>query len=168
MEIHDMYLNWLRDAHAMEEQALTMLGSMSGRLVHYDHLHARVEQHIAETERQEKALRQLLERDSGTSLMKDLTGKAAATGQALGGVFASDEVVKGAIVSYAFEYMEIASYSVLIATARIIGDDEAIAVYEQNLAEEQSMANWLAQNMEATTDFYLRTLDSDGPEKRQE
>ena len=166
MEIRDIYLNWLRDAHAMEEQALTMLGGMSARLVRYHHLRARIEQHIAETERQERALRQLLERDSSTSLMKDLSGKVAATGQALGGVFASDEVIKGAIAGYTFEHMEIASYNVLIATARIIGDDEAITIYEQNLAEEQSMANWLAQNMEATTDNYLRTLDSGEPARR--
>lgn len=165
MKIHDMYLNWLRDAHAMEEQALTMLGSMSERLAHYDHLRARIEQHIAETERQEKALRQLLERDSGTSLMKDLSGKVAATGQALGGVFVSDEVIKGVIAGYTFEHMEIASYNVLIATARIIDDVEAITIYEQSLAEEQSMANWLAQNMEATTDYYLRALGSGEPVK---
>ncbi|RJL21535.1 ferritin-like domain-containing protein [Paracoccus siganidrum] len=165
MEIHDTYLSWLRDAHAMEEQALAMLASMSDRLAHYDSLRARIDQHIAETQRQKEALRQLLERDSGTSLMKDVSGKILATGQALGGVFASDEVIKGTIAGYTFEHMEIASYNVLIATARIIGDSEAIKIYEQNLAEEQSMANWLAQNIEATTDFYLRSLGSDEPAK---
>lgn len=166
MEIRDTYLSWLRDAHAMEEQALTMLNGMSKRLEHYDSLRARIDQHIAETERQEAALRGLLERDSGASLMKDIGGKLAATGQAMGGVFASDEVIKGAIAGYTFEHMEIASYSVLIATARIVGDSEAIVVYEQNLAEEQSMANWLAQNVDATTELYLGRLAADAPAKR--
>jgi len=159
MDIQRTYLSWLRDAHAMEEQALTMLRSMSGRLEGHEALRARIEQHIAETERQEEALRLLLERDGSTSVLKDLAGTIAAKGQALGGIFASDEVIKGTMAAYTFEHMEIASYAVLIAAARFIADDEAVPIYQQILEEEQSMADWLRANIDETTDRYLRRLD---------
>jgi ferritin-like metal-binding protein YciE len=41
----DHLLNWLRDAHAMEKQAETMLSAMAGRLEHYPELKARIEAH---------------------------------------------------------------------------------------------------------------------------
>jgi ferritin-like metal-binding protein YciE len=44
--------------------------------------------------------------------------------QAFSGMFVGDEVMKGSIASYAFEAMEIASYSVLISTAKQVGDQE--------------------------------------------
>lgn len=42
-------LDWLRDAHAMEQQAEKMLKAQSERLEHYPALKARIEQHIQET-----------------------------------------------------------------------------------------------------------------------
>lgn len=45
------YHDWLRDAHAMEKQAESMLESMAGRIDNYPDLRARIEQHINETKR---------------------------------------------------------------------------------------------------------------------
>ncbi len=42
-------MDWLRDAHAMEEQAETMLNSMLSRVENYPELHQRIQQHIKET-----------------------------------------------------------------------------------------------------------------------
>ena len=39
-------LDWLRDAHAMEQQAEQMLKAQSKRLEHYPQLKARIDQHI--------------------------------------------------------------------------------------------------------------------------
>lgn len=155
-EIRENYLAWLRDAHAMEEQALTMMQGMLSRLENYPALSARIRAHISETERQEATLRQMLEaRASDTSMLKDLMGKMTAGGQALSGLFASDEVVKGSMASYTFEHMEIAAYQVLIATARALGDGAAVAEFEKILAEEQAMADWLAAHLPETTSLYL-------------
>lgn len=44
MDIQQNYLTWLRDAHAMEEQALTMMRGMIGRLDDYPSLRARVDE----------------------------------------------------------------------------------------------------------------------------
>jgi ferritin-like metal-binding protein YciE len=45
-------MEWLRDAHAAEEQAETMLSGMARRIENYPDLRARIEQHIGETQRQ--------------------------------------------------------------------------------------------------------------------
>src|SRR5690606_3748623 len=117
------YLDWLRDAHAMEEQAETMLKAMEGRLDHYPELRTRITQHIHETQNQAAGVAACIERAGGdVSLLKDMTGKLMATMQGFSGAMASDEVVKGAMFSYAFEHMEIAAYRNLIAAARIVGD----------------------------------------------
>jgi ferritin-like metal-binding protein YciE len=42
-------IQWLRDAHAMEEQAETMLNGQLSRLESYPDLKERIRQHIQET-----------------------------------------------------------------------------------------------------------------------
>ncbi len=41
------YHDWLRDAHAMEKQAESMLESMASRIDNYPELRARIEQHLS-------------------------------------------------------------------------------------------------------------------------
>lgn len=52
----DHVLSWLKDAHAAEEQAITMLSSLAQRIENYPELKARIEQHVEETERQAEAI----------------------------------------------------------------------------------------------------------------
>ena len=161
-------LDWLRDAHAMEEQAETMLKAMEGRLEHYPQLRARISQHIQETQNQAQRLRQCIQDLGGdTSLLKDMTGKFMATMQGFSGAMASDEVVKGAMFSYAFEHMEIAAYRNIIAAARIVGDSRTAQVCESILAEEIAMAAWLEDNMGAVVSQFLLLAGRDpGAAKR--
>lgn len=157
---------WLRDAHAMEEQALTMLDAQASRLEHYPELKARIQQHITETQGQEKRIKACLDRHGGTSITKDTAGKAMAMMQGLGGVFASDEVVKGAMASYAFEHFEISAYRALIGAAESAGDPETKRVCEEILEEEEAMAAWLAEHLPAVTQRYLEREDSGAEAKR--
>ena len=41
-ESDERLLHWLRDAHAMEKQAETMLSGMEGRIENYPHLRRRL------------------------------------------------------------------------------------------------------------------------------
>ena len=117
----DRLVQWLRDAHAMEAQAESMLKAQSSRLKNYPVLRQRIDQHISETQRQATRLEQCLERlGSGASTMKDAAGKMTAMMQGLGGVFAGDEVAKGALAGYTFEHFEIGSYVALVAAAEEI------------------------------------------------
>src|SRR5438067_6066808 len=93
--------DWLRDAHAMEQQAEKMLSAQAERLEHYPDLRARIVQHIDETRWQQGMLDQCLTRRGiSNSVIKDMGGKLMALGQAVGGMTASDEVVKGAMAGY--------------------------------------------------------------------
>src|SRR3954451_7226038 len=91
---HDMaraderLMEWLRDAHAAEQQAKTMLNGMFSRIENYPQLKARVEQHARETERHAELVRGCIERRGGsTSTIKDAGAKIIALGQAMSGMF---------------------------------------------------------------------------------
>lgn len=155
--------DWLRDAHAMEKQAEKMLETQADRLEHYPQLKARIEQHITETRGQVEKIEQCLSLlGTDTSAIKDLGGKMAAFGQGMSGMMASDEVVKGSMASYAFEHFEIASYKALIQAAEKVGKTEIARICEEILKEEESMADWLSQNIDDTTRQFLeRSENSD-------
>lgn len=161
-ELRDNYIGWIRDAHAMEEQAITMLSSQAERLENYPELRTRIEHHIEETRGQSQALERVLHRlDDDTSMLKVAAGKFSATMQGLGGMFADDEVIKGTLAGYTFEHMEIESYRVLIAAAEAIGDTESKAVFETILQQEEAMANWLAANTGKTVKTFLARDEAD-------
>ena len=149
-------LDWLRDAHAMEEQAEKMLTKTAERLENYPELRARIEQHIEETRQQAVQVRSCIERLGGdTSMVKDATGKIMAMAQGMSGMFVSDEVVKASLACYAFEHMEIASYRILIAAAEVCGDAATKQVCERILVQEEAMAQWLADRMPETVREFL-------------
>lgn len=152
----DHLLSWLKDAHAAEEQAVTMLSNLAGRIENYPELKARIEQHVEETRRQstrvEECLRSL---GSDTSMLKDAGTKLMGLGQGLSGIFTSDEIAKGVLASYTFEHMEIASYRMLIAAARQVGEPQVQRVCEEILQEEVAMAKWLEDNLDGITQKFL-------------
>ncbi|URQ60474.1 DUF892 family protein [Pantoea alhagi] len=168
MTYQENYLSWLRDAHAMEKQAEEMLEKMSSRLEHYPDLKARLQQHIEETRQQQQMLQQVIDRqDTSSSTMKDMMGKVAAMGQAVGGMFASDEVVKGAISGYVFEQFEIACYTSLIAAAELAGDSEGARVFEQIREQEKAMADWALNHLpDVTEQFMVRSAQPDTEAKK--
>ena len=164
---NDRLIQWLRDAHAMEQQAETMLSAQASRLEHYPELRQRIEQHITETQEQASKLQQCLDRlGSGTSSMKDAAGKMTATMQGIGGALAGDEVVKGAMAGYTFEHFEISAYAALVAAAEAAGDAQTASVCREILAEEERMAEWLKQHLPTVTAEYLRREERGEPAKR--
>ncbi|GAB7126136.1 ferritin-like domain-containing protein [Silvimonas sp. JCM 19000] len=159
----DNLLDWLRDAHAMEQQAEQMLKAQSSRLEHYPDLKARIDLHLQETLGQQKLLEACINRLGGShSVMKDLGGKLMAFGQAIGGMTMSDEVIKGSISGYVFENLEIATYTVLIEAARAVGDVETQRACEQILPQEQAMAQWLLEHLPDTTYQFLVRAETPG------
>lgn len=158
---------WLRDAHAMEQQAETMLSAQASRLDSYPELRRRIEQHLEETKRQAARIQSCLKQmGTDTSATKDLAGKFTATMQGMGGMFAGDEVIKGAMAGYVFEHMEIASYTSLISAAEAAGETEVARVCRENLSEEKAMADWLLGHLPSVTQTFLRREESGGPAKR--
>jgi ferritin-like metal-binding protein YciE len=161
-------VQWIRDAHAMEEQAETMLNGQLSRLENYPELSERIRQHVEETKGQAARLKTCLEgMGEDSSTLKDAGGKLMAWGQSFSGLFAGDEVMKGSLASYTFEHMEIASYTMLIAAAESLGETEIARACEQNLREEKAMADWLHQHLPATTEQFLARADTESEEAKR-
>lgn len=148
--------DWLRDAHAMEQQSEAMLKTMAERSEFNPDLNARAIAHLAETRWQRDQLELCLKRlGASPSTLKDITGKLMAFGESAVAMMASDEAVKGAMASYVFEHMEIASYTVLIRAAEAVGDQQTKLVCEQILQQEVAMADWMLQHLPAATSQFL-------------
>ncbi|MDO1527259.1 ferritin-like domain-containing protein [Fulvimonas sp. R45] len=167
-ELRDHLLDWLRDAHAMEQQAEQMLRMQASRIEHYPQVKARIEQHIDETCQQQHLVARCIERLGGSpSAVKDLAGKAMAFGQAVAGMASADEIVKGLMASYVFEHMEIASYTALIAAADAAGDAETRGTCESILVQEKVMAQWLHEHLPGVVgDFLARDATPSTEAKR--
>jgi ferritin-like metal-binding protein YciE len=154
---------WLRDAHAMEQQAETMLTTTASRLENYPEIKARLEKHAEETREQARLVKSCIDRlGGGTSTLKDIAGKVTATAQGLSGMFVSDEIVKAGMASYTFEHMEIASYRSLIAAAEVVGDTETVQICRRILAEEEAMAAWLGEHLPVLTRRFLQLDETPG------
>lgn len=153
---------------AMEKQAESMLESMASRIDNYPELRARIEQHLSETKNQIVQLETILDRnDISRSVIKDSMSKMAALGQSIGGIFPSDEIVKGSISGYVFEQFEIACYTSLLAAAKNAGDTASIPTIEAILNEEKEMADWLIQHIPQTTEKFLIRSETDGVEAKK-
>ena len=152
----ETFMSWLRDAHAMEEQAEQVLSSLARRIENYPELKSQIERHLEATRRQADRVRGCIERRKGApSTIKSTMAKMLGVAQGLSGLFVGDEVVKGVLASYTFEHMEIASYKILVAAAEKIGDAETKRVLEEILREEEEMAKWLESHLGSITLQYL-------------
>src|SRR5690606_35442424 len=161
-------LDRLRGAHAMAEQAEGMRKGPAQRREHYQKVKALDGLLSEETDGQQKLLRVWIERlGSRPSTVNDLSAKLVAFGQSVSGMMVSYEVVKGAMSGYVFEHMEIASYTILIAAAKAVGDVETQRACEQILPQEIAMAEWLKENLpELTQAFLARSAADDKTAKR--
>ena len=153
---NDTLLAWLRDAHAMENHAQEMLERQADRLGDYPDFQARVREHIEETRGQRQRLESCLKAlGADPSSLKSGLGSLMGNLQAMTNAIASDEVVKGAMQSYAFEHFEIASYQVLKAAAEELNHPQVVQVATDNLVEEERMQQWLLDHLPEITEKYL-------------
>jgi ferritin-like metal-binding protein YciE len=154
---HEHLLHWLRDAYAMEKQALEMCERQSERIQTYPALKARIAQHVHETKGQIAKLDRCFEiLGEKPSAVKSAGGWLMGNMQAVGGMLMPDEIIKGSIASYVFEHLEIASYTALIAAAEVDNQAEIAAICTEILAQEREMADWLASHFPATTEKFLQ------------
>ena len=142
--VREIFITGLRNAHALEHQALALMDRQLDHLAHYAEVAGRMRSHRGETERQIARLEQIL-KDFGEShsAVKDavltVTGNLAAVGHS----FAADEILKNAFANFAFENFEIATYKALIVMAQEGGFVTAIPLLEHTLQEELAMAAFL-------------------------
>ncbi len=155
--VHETYLTGLRNAHALEAQAIQLLSRQLERIENYPEHAMMIRTHLAESEGQQKRLEAILERHGTShSAFKDfvtgLTGNIAALAHAP----MEDEILKNTFANYAFEHFEIAAYRSLIALAEAAGDAQAVPLLRESLAEEQKTAELIGATIEETTLKYAR------------
>lgn len=148
--------DWLRDAYAMEQQALSLLQRQLDRIKNYPELSDRIQLHKQETEWQIEQLEYCLKKlGTDSSMLKNLAGKVTANIAAFGNMFASDEVIKDTIVSAVFEHFESVCYKILIVAAQHAGEMEIAGICESILKQEESMAQWFEEHLADTTLKFL-------------
>ena len=151
-----VFLVGLKNAHAMEKQALSIMQPQVNRLKHYPDLLQRLESHISETETQISRLDEVLESlGESSSAMKDSLLSAFGSMAALGHVTAGDEVLKNSFANLAFENYEIGAYISLISAAGAAGESQAVPLLEQSLDEERRMAEWVAEHIPSVTETFI-------------
>ncbi|RYG57978.1 MAG: ferritin-like domain-containing protein [Alphaproteobacteria bacterium] len=148
----DLFITGLKNAHAMENQALAIMKPQASRIENYPDVEAQLNRHITETEGQIARLERILEsQGEDKSTLKDMALSLAGTFAAVGHTVAPDEILKNSMANFAFENFEIAAYKSLIALAEASGNAAAVSDLELNLQEEIAMAEWLDGNIEAVT-----------------
>lgn len=166
-DTRDIFITGLRNAHAMENQALAIMKPQAERIENYPEVARRLEEHIGETEGQIERLERILDTlGEKRSSLKDMALSVGGAMAAIGHSVAPDEIVKNSFANFAFENYEIAAYKSLLALAQQAGDAGSVQLLEANLAEEQAMAEWLDDNIEAVTLQYASLRESGETAKR--
>jgi ferritin-like metal-binding protein YciE len=151
-EMREIFVTGLRNAHAMEHQALSIMEPQVSRLESYPDVAARLQSHIEETRGQVARLETILEGLGETSSgLKDTALSMVGSMAAMGHSMAGDEIVKNSLANFAFENFELAAYISLMTLAESGGYAEARTALEQSLSEEREMADWIESNLPAVT-----------------
>jgi ferritin-like metal-binding protein YciE len=151
-ETRAVFITGLRNAHAMENQALSIMRPQVSRIEHYPEVAQRLEQHIRETEGQMARLEELLSSfGEDNSTLKDMALSMAGGMASIGHAMAGDEILKNSFANFAFENFEIAAYKSLITIAELGGFPKTVQALQSNLREEVTMAEWLSGNLRSVT-----------------
>lgn len=159
---HDVFLDGLRNAHAMEKQALSIMQPQLNRLEHYPQVSAMLDRHIRETEGQIQRLDQILDTmGESSSGLKDTMLSLSGSMAAMTHTMASDEILKNSLANFAFENFEIAAYTALITAAEQANAAQAIPLLRQNLDEEVAMATQIQDGLPDVVRQYIALSNSD-------
>jgi ferritin-like metal-binding protein YciE len=152
----DIFVVGLRNAHALENEALSIMHRQLDRLETYPDVADRLRTHVAETEQQLHRLDKILDDlVDNHSTLKDTAASIMGNLAALSHTVAGDEILKDAFADYAFENYEIATYRSLITMAEAGGFNFAVPLLNQTLQEEEAMAGWLAEHLPHLTQRYI-------------
>jgi ferritin-like metal-binding protein YciE len=155
-ETREIFVTGLKNAHAMENQALSIMKPQLSRIENYPEVAAKLEQHIRETEGQIVRIEEVLSGlNEDHSALKDMALSFTGAMAAMGHTMAGDEILKNSFANFAFENFEMAAYKSLLTVADAGGYGAATSALQANLAEEKAMAQWLDENLVSVTTKFL-------------
>ena len=153
--LREKLVDYIEDAHAMEQNVHQMLGSMIAT-TDDDEIVQELEHHRMETERHERLLRERLQalgRDA--SIRKEAQSLAGALLKGVTDQVRGDKAGKNARDGFVTEHMEIAAYELLERLADRAGDAETAEIARRNRADEEAMAQKIAANWDKFLDLTL-------------
>jgi ferritin-like metal-binding protein YciE len=148
-------VKYLRDAHALEGQALQLLET-GPQIVGFDALAELFREHLEQTREHQRLVDERLAA-LGSRPSRFQAGALRAGALNLGTFFKAqpDTPAKLAGFAYAFEALEVGAYELLTRTARRAGDEPTAAVAERILGEERIAAERIAGTWDAAVDAAL-------------
>jgi ferritin-like metal-binding protein YciE len=149
-------VKYLRDAHALEAQALQLLET-GPRIAELEPLAEAFAEHLEQTREHQRLVDERLDaHDARPSRFH--AGAMRAQAINIGGFFKAqpDTPAKLAGFAYAFEALEIGAYELLTRVARRAGDEETAAVAERVAGEERAAAERVAATWDAAAELALR------------
>jgi|SRR5215211_224295 len=156
-KLQEKLVEYVQDAHAMEQNVSTMLTSMIATTDDPE-IKEMLRHHKRQTEEHERRLRERMEAlGAGTSTIKEVGGIGAALMKGVGDMARTDKPGKNARDGFVTEHMEIASYELLERLAKRAGDEQTAEVARKNRADEQAMAKKIDSNWDRFLELTLAT-----------
>jgi ferritin-like metal-binding protein YciE len=140
-QTHPTYISWLQDALVMEQ---TLVGVLEQRIEasgDFPEVQQMDRLHLAETKEHVTRVEQCLKRlGSGPSTSKGMMSSLMAAMEKPAKALMKDEIIKNCLQDYGAECFEVACYTSLIAAATDLGDTETATACQQNMQQDQAMA----------------------------
>lgn len=157
----EQLVKYLADLHSIELQALAQLRA-APKIAGDERLCRAFEQHLPETENQERRVRERLEALGGEpSTLKDAAGRAGGWGMVAFAASQPDTPGKLAMHAYSYEHMELAAYELLNRLAKRSEEEETARMAAAIAVEERQMAERLEQSFDTAVEVSLSAVDPD-------
>jgi ferritin-like metal-binding protein YciE len=155
-DLRDQLINYIEDAHALEQHVLRQLDVMIDTTEDEEMLdHLR--HHKEETKRHEASLRERLESyGESPSPVKEAGAIFSAMSKGLIDKVRHDNAGKNARDGYVAEHLEIASYELLERVANRAGDEATAEIARRNRGDEEAMAQKIASSWDKVVELSLR------------